>query len=61
MLGFRNHPEYPVASQALATSWTGYLAQAMGGEHENRGTGVRALLSGLSIGVLCGKGCHVSS
>jgi hypothetical protein len=30
-LELRDHPDYPAASQALATSWTRYLAQAMGG------------------------------
>jgi hypothetical protein len=30
-LEFGNHPDYPVASKALVTSWTRYLAQAMRG------------------------------
>lgn len=31
MLEFREHPDYPEAAKALATSWTRYLAQAMRG------------------------------
>ena len=30
-LEFRDHPDYPAAAQALATSWATYLAQAMHG------------------------------
>ncbi len=30
-LEFRDHPDYPAAARALATSWATYLAQAMRG------------------------------
>ncbi len=30
-LAFRDHPDYPAAARALATSWATYLAQAMRG------------------------------